>query len=227
MFVGSLDSPDRKEIARLNSRVVYSKSGHVLYVHEGALLAQAFDVNGLQLRGEPVRIADDLDYYRSTGAAAFSISDTGALIYRVAPGPLELVWFGRHGEMLGPVWNRQRFGNPRISPDGERVAIEVIDPHLGTSDLWMYHFRRGMETRFTTDVNDETMPLWSVDGGRIIFGSDRGAGTDASSDFFAQKFRRHGPGRGGLRQDGFSSTRRLVQRRQLARLHRGHPSDRI
>jgi eukaryotic-like serine/threonine-protein kinase len=193
VFVGSLDSPDRKEIARLNSRVVYSKSGHVLYVHEGALLAQAFDVTALQRRGEPVRIADDVDYYRSTGAAAFSISDTGALIYRVAPGPLELVWFARQGEMLGPVWNRQRFGNPRISPDGERVAIEVIDPHLGTSDLWMYHFRRSMATRFTTDVNDETMPLWSVDGGRVIFGSDRGAGTDASSDFFAKSSDSMGP----------------------------------
>ena len=185
VYVGSLDSNERKEIARLNSRVVYSRSGHLLYVHEGALLAQKFDLDDLRTIGEPVRIADDLDYYRSTGAAGFSVSDT-KLVYRGAAGPLDLMWFGRRGEPLSRVWADQRFGNLRISPDGEQAAVEVVDPHRGTSDLWMYHFKRGVSTRFTADVNDETMPVWSADGQRIIFGSDRGTGKDASSDFFTK-----------------------------------------
>ena len=185
VYVGSLDSNERKEVARLNSRVVYSRSGHLLYVHEGALLAQKFDVDDLRTIGEPVRIADDLDYYRSTGAAGFSVSDT-KLVYRGAAGPLDLMWFGRRGEPLSRVWADQRFGNLRISPDGEQAAIEVVDPHRGTSDLWMYHFKRGVSTRFTADLNDETMPVWSADGQRIIFGSDRGTGKDASSDFFTK-----------------------------------------
>jgi serine/threonine protein kinase/Tol biopolymer transport system component len=185
IYVGSLDSNERKEIARLNSRVVYSPSGHVLYVHEGALLAQRFDVDNLRTTGEPMRIADDLDYYRSTGAAGFSMSET-TLVYRGAAGPLELVWFDRQGQTLPAIWKDQRFGNLRISPHGEQAAIEVVDPHLGTSDLWMYHFIRGVANRFTADVNDETMPVWSADGGRIIFGSDRGTGKDASSDFFTK-----------------------------------------
>jgi eukaryotic-like serine/threonine-protein kinase len=192
IYVGSLESKERKEIARLNSRVVYSRSGYLLYVHEGALLAQKFDVGDLRTTGEPVRIADDLDYYRSTGAAGFSVSET-KLVYRGAAGPLDLMWFGRRGEPLGRIWADQRFGNLRISPDGEQAAVEVVDPHRGTSDLWMYHFKRTLSYRFTSDVNDETMPVWSADGQRIIFGSDRGTGKDASSDFFTKSADGMGP----------------------------------
>ena len=192
IYVGSLDSRETKEIARLNSRVVYAPSGHLLYVHEGALLAQKFDLDDLRTTGEPVRIADDLDYYRSTGAAGFSVSDT-KLVYRGAAGPLDLMWFGRRGEPLERLWTDQRFGNLRISPDGEQTAVEVVDPHRGTSDLWMYHFKRAVNNRFTSDVNDETLPVWSADGQRIIFGSDRGTGKDASSDFFTKSADGMGP----------------------------------
>jgi eukaryotic-like serine/threonine-protein kinase len=180
VYAASLDSDERKEIKRLNSRMVYDRSGWVLYVHEGALLAQQVDKNALRLTGEPVRIAEDLDYYRSTGSAAFSLSDAGVLAYQGGAGSLELVWIGRDGSPLGSLWTPQRFGNLRISPDGGQVAVEVVDPHHGTSDIWMYHFGRRLATRFTSDLNDETMPVWSRDGQRIIFGSDRGVGKDAS-----------------------------------------------
>jgi len=68
-----------------------------------------------------------------------------------------------------------------------------VDPHQGTSDIWMYHFGRGVATRFTSDLNDETMPVWSTDGRRMIFGSDRGVGKDASSDFFMKSSDGMGP----------------------------------
>jgi Tol biopolymer transport system component len=163
-----------------------------LYVHDGALLAQGFDVDTLRLTGEPIRVAEDLDYYRSTGSAAFSASSR-VLAYQGDAGSLEVVWFGRDGSQLGSIWEPRRFGNLRISPDGAQAAMEVVDPHQGTSDIWMYHFGRRAATRFTTDFNDETMPLWSADGGRIIFGSDRGVGKDASSDFFTKTSDGMGP----------------------------------
>lgn len=205
VFVGSLDSKDRKEVIRLNSRMLYTPSGHVLYVHDGALLAQEFDLRALKLTGEPVRIADDLDYYRSTGSAAFSVSNNGTMAYQGGAGPLELSWFSREGTSLGPIWDRRRFGNLRISPNGAQVAVEVVDPHQGTSDIWMYHFARGAATRFTTDLNDETLPVWSTDGQRIIFGSDRGVGTDASSDFFTKNSDGVGPEDLLLKQVGFQT----------------------
>jgi eukaryotic-like serine/threonine-protein kinase len=192
VYVGSLDSNERTQVAPLNSRMVYDASGRVLYVHEGALLAQRFDVNTLRLTGEPVRIAEDLDYYRSTGSAAFSLSSR-VLAYQGEAGSLQVVWLGRDGSPLGSIWEPRRFGNLRMSPNGTQVAMEVVDPHQGTSDIWMYHFGRRAATRFTSDLNDETMPVWSTDGGRIIFGSDRGVGKDASSDFFTKRSDGMGP----------------------------------
>jgi dipeptidyl aminopeptidase/acylaminoacyl peptidase len=166
--------------------MVYAQPGHVLYVQEGALLAQTFDLGSLRLTGEPVRIAEGLDYYRSTGSAAFSVSDFGGLAYHGNPGALELSWFDRQGKALAPVGGRQKFGNLRISPEGERAAVEVVEPRLGTSDIWIYQLSRGIPIRLTTDLNDEQYPAWSPDGRRIMFGSDRGTGVDASSDFFAK-----------------------------------------
>ena len=205
VYVGSLDSNERKEVARLNTRMVYDRSGRVLYVHEGALLAQEFDLKALALIGEPVRIADEVDYYRSTGSAAFSVS-ARALVYQGDAGSLQLVWFGRDGTLLGSPWDPHRFGSVRISPDGAQAAVEVIDPHQGTSDIWMYHFGRSTATRFTSDLNDETMPVWSTDGQRIIFGSDRGVGKDASSDFFTKRSDGMGPEDMLYAQVGFQTT---------------------
>ena len=107
-----------KEVARAALAHGVRAIGSVLYVHEGALLAQTFDVDR-RLTGQPRTVADGLDYYRSTGAAAFSVSDTGVLAYHGGGGPQELAWFDRRGTFLGPVGNLQWFGNIR-SPDGER-----------------------------------------------------------------------------------------------------------
>jgi Tol biopolymer transport system component len=188
VYVASFDSSEqRKEIARVNSRMVYTRSGRVLYVHEAALLAQTFDLKNLRLAGEPIRLAEGLDYNRSTGASMFSVSDAGTLVYKVAIDPLELVWLDRNGKEIGTVGTPQRFGNIRISPEGDRVAVEVTDPRLGTSDVWVYDLARGVGTRLTTDLNDERLPIWAPDGRRIAFVSDRGTGSDASGDFFVKR----------------------------------------
>jgi serine/threonine protein kinase/Tol biopolymer transport system component len=187
VYVASFDSKERKEIARVHSRMVYTRPGRVLYVHEASVLAQAFDVTNLRLTGEPIRLADGIEYNRSTGASMFSVSDNGTLIYKVGIDPLELVWFDRSGKELGSLGTPQRTGNLRISPEGDRVAVEVTDPRLGTSDIWVYELARNVGTRLTTDLNDERLPTWAPDGRRIAFVSDRGTGSDASGDFFVKR----------------------------------------
>jgi Tol biopolymer transport system component len=166
--------------------MVYADPGYVLYVNEGTLLAQAFDVIKLQLTGEPTRIAEGVDYYRSNGNSAFSVSDAGVLAYHGGAGPRYLTWFDRSGRKLGTVGTPRHFGSLRISPDGARAAAEVVDPRLGTSDIWIYDLTRSGASRLTTDLNDENFPVWSANSGRILFGSDRGTKKDASSDFYVK-----------------------------------------
>jgi Tol biopolymer transport system component len=61
----------------------------------------------------------------------------------------------------------------RISRDGRRVAVDVIDPRVGPADIWIYDVSRGTPIRLTTDIEDESSPVWSPDETQILFRSQR------------------------------------------------------
>ncbi|HSS44757.1 MAG TPA: hypothetical protein VLO07_05380, partial [Thermoanaerobaculia bacterium] len=61
----------------------------------------------------------------------------------------------------------------RISPDGKRVALDIIDPQTGNNDIWIYQSSGGIPTRFTSHPAFDSEPIWSPDGGRIVFMSMR------------------------------------------------------
>jgi Tol biopolymer transport system component len=173
VYVASFGSSERKPLARLHSRMVYSPPGHLLFVEDGALLAQAFDASSLQLRGEPVRIAEGVAYYRTIGTTGFSVSSNGVLAYHGGADAFRFVWHDRRGDVAESGWAARSYGAMQISRDGERVAIDVVDTRIGTGDIWIYDAARGTPIRFTTDVEDESSPVWSPDGRRILFRSQR------------------------------------------------------
>ena len=78
LWVGSLDSPEKKQIGDVRSPAVYTPQGWLIFVQNDALMAQAFDTGKLALSGEPIPII--------TGAAnhpnsrRFSVSDNGVLV---------------------------------------------------------------------------------------------------------------------------------------------------
>jgi Tol biopolymer transport system component len=173
VYVASLDSTDVTSLARTHSKMVYSQ-GQMLFVEQGVLLAQRFDPATLKLSGEPVKIAEGLSYYRTLGNAAFSISSTGVLAYQGAAEDSRLVWYDRHGNVTDTGWARQNYGTVRISPDGQSVGVDVVDPRTGTADIWIYDVSQGAPRRFTFDLDDESEPVWSPDGRRIMFRMNRG-----------------------------------------------------
>jgi TolB protein len=63
-----------------------------------------------------------------------------------------------------------------LSPDGTRVAVEAVDPQGRTQDIWLVELARGVTSRFTFDPGNDIYPVWSPDGSRIMFGSDREGG---------------------------------------------------
>ena len=81
VYVRSIDADDPLLLMRAESRVTYSPPGYLLYAEQGALLAQAFDADERTLMGDPVKVADNLAYYRSTGNSAFAVSESGVLAY--------------------------------------------------------------------------------------------------------------------------------------------------
>jgi hypothetical protein len=112
---------------------MYSRTGHVLYGQGGALLVRRFDARTFQFTGDPIQLADRLAYYEPAGLAQFSISDNGVLVYHGGPTVSELVWFDRSGHQTGTLGARASYNHVRISPDGRKVALEIVDPQTGSA----------------------------------------------------------------------------------------------
>jgi len=173
VYVASLDSSEVTLLARLHSKMVYAPPGYLLFVEQGVLFARVFDRATLKLSGEPMRIAEGVGYYRTVGNGAFSVSAAGVLAFQGATDDSRLVWYDRHGNVTDPGWTKQNYGTVAISPDARRVAVDVLDPHTGTSDIWIYDVAQGAPVRFTFDLDDESNPVWSPDR-RIMFRMNRG-----------------------------------------------------
>jgi Tol biopolymer transport system component len=165
------------ELGRLESRLLTTSeapgayaSGHLVFVRNGRLLAQAFDLERLTLNGEPVVVADDVN-----SGTTVSTSATGTIVYRTAPedtGERQLVWMDRTGKTLDRVvYAGREAQGPALSGDGRRIAL--FRDVNGNVDIWTYDVARRTWDRTTSDPLDDIYPLWSPDGSRLIFASNR------------------------------------------------------
>ena len=157
----------------------YSPTGHLVYGVGGTLRAVGFDAERLALTSDnPVPVVENVST-KVTGAANFSVADNGSLVYVSggggAAGPQRsLVWVDREGSetpLDSPLLGYRR---PRVSPDGTRVAVDVAAG--GSVSIWIHDLLRGTEAILTTDPAIDRAPLWTPDGERVLFYSDRDGG---------------------------------------------------
>src|SRR5262245_18083562 len=173
--VGSLDSPDGKELLQADSHAGYA-SDYVLFQRQGTLLAQPFDTGRLELTGEATSVAEQLGTPVSA-FGRFSVSETGVLVYRSDAGfSTELRWFDRQGASKGTVGPESLYINPAISPDGSQVMVGRRDRNQPTFDLWLFDLARNLSSRFTFDPGSEWLPLWSPDRKYVAYTMDRRTG---------------------------------------------------
>jgi Tol biopolymer transport system component len=172
IWIGTVGAPERTRLMPAFSRTVYSRTGHLLFVRDGSIMAQRFDVRTATLSGEPVSVAGPAHYHRA-GDAAFDISDNGVLVYRPGSGlqPSRLVLFDRQGREVRAITPEGYYKKPTFSPDGQRLAAERYENPSGNPDLWLYDLVRGSALRFTTGDVPDVRPVWSPDGNHIAFSS--------------------------------------------------------
>src|SRR5262249_55105967 len=159
----------------------YMPTGHLVYTRNGTLMAAPFDLARLQVTGGSVGMLDSVmqavhapRVSINTGAAQFTVSDSGTLLY--VPGGIfpaaerSLVWVSRTGAIQSlPVPPKSYLG-PRLSPDGQRVAMFTQGQDGG---IWIYDLARGTLTRFATG-SFSLRPVWTPDGKRLIFSGPQG-----------------------------------------------------
>jgi serine/threonine protein kinase len=178
IYVGSLDGGIQKFLLRTESSALYASPGYLLYVDGDTLLGQTFDAANLELKGEPFTIAGHVG--RSTGFnIGASVSTTGMLAYAAAVLQQgRLTWFYRTGTSLGSVGVEGDYSDFRLSPNGGTLAVSLVDPKGWNPDIWLIDLTRGGSSPFTFGSALNASAVWSPDGARILFRTNRNGMTE-------------------------------------------------
>jgi serine/threonine-protein kinase len=168
-----LATGERKVLRRGGSYGRYVPSGHLVYVNQATLFAVPFDLDRLEVTGSPAPVVQQVSWDVAHGGAQFAFSDTGRLAYVAGDATLPeypVVWVDANGETTPLLDERGSYGNPRLSPEGKRLALTVLRD--GNWDIWVYDLERGVSTRLTFDEASDTEQIWSPDGEYLAFSSD-------------------------------------------------------
>jgi len=177
VYVGKLGSQDRKRLMATQSKAIYS-SGFLLFASERTLMARPFDVERLEFTGDPVALVQDIAHDPFIGSAAFGASAEDTLVYRrgdlANEGTRQLFWTDRTGKTEGPIETAIGALDIRLSPDGKRVASNMLSGGIGNPDVRILDLDRKLRTQLTTEPAFDGYPVWSPpDGLRLVFAKTR------------------------------------------------------
>jgi hypothetical protein len=184
IYIASLDNPNQAvRLLRSDAKAVYAPPrnglpGYLLWLRDHTLVAQRLDPRSRRLEGDPLPVADGVaaGFAANGRRAAYSVASTGVLAYRGGGNSgFELTWVDRAGKPTGAARSEsfQRGGDPDISPDGRRVAMERQTD--STMQVWVYETSRGIMTRLTFDPGFSWYPVWSPDGKQLAYSANRGS----------------------------------------------------
>jgi serine/threonine-protein kinase len=166
VVVQSLESGTRRVLATGVSP--HYTNGYLTYVDAGTLFAVPFDRDRLELTGTPIALVRGIRMIAGAPQVAFSAA--GSMIYVVGEPQSftnSLVWIDVNGREEPTGATGRAMAQPRISPDGQRVAVAM---RSGTLDLWLFELARGTWSRVTYD-KQSTFPVWQPDGKAVTYAS--------------------------------------------------------
>jgi eukaryotic-like serine/threonine-protein kinase len=175
IYAGALDSNEKRFVVAATANAAYAAPGYLLFYRDKTLLAQKFDTKSLTLSGEPATLLSDLQYMPQTARVLFTVADNGFLIAQsggeVSVSQLE--WFDRKGKAAGDVGKRDVYGNVFVAPEGKRISVDIVDMAAQNTDVWTQELQSEKSKRLTFEPSIDVVPVWSPDGKRIVFSSNR------------------------------------------------------
>ena len=177
VFQGTLDSTDIRRVVAAESRVTVS-DGHLLSLSKGVLVARPYDPASGPADGASITIADHIASDSPQRAGSVFAAADGVVAFRSASANSRLIWRDRTGKQVGAFPLEADWHHPWLSPDGTHIAIEKTDPATARHTIWILDTARGMASRLLEDRAGAHLPVWSPDGQRILFASNRLGGVD-------------------------------------------------
>jgi Tol biopolymer transport system component len=173
-FIGSLDGTVQELPIHGSSHLIYS-AGHLVYLRENTLIAQAFDPSSLKLTGDPIPLDKGLTTYsaRAKGNFTGSPNDVIAYVRDAQGGESHIVWIDRNGRTSEIAVGKPTLGGA-LSPDGTKFVYNERDDQ-GNDDVWIYDIPRHIRSRFTFSPDPEVFPLWTPDSKDILYNSVHGS----------------------------------------------------
>jgi eukaryotic-like serine/threonine-protein kinase len=173
IYVGSLGGKTDQFLLKSDASAVYAPPGYLLYVEGDAMLARSFDAKRLEVSGSAFAVQDRLGQ-SSSSFSPISTSRNGLMAYAAAlRHPGRLTWLDRRGVPSGTVGTEAHYNDFRLSPDEARLALSALDAKTSNMDIWITDLRRGNSSRFTFGPILNSSAIWSPDGGRLLYRSNR------------------------------------------------------
>jgi WD40 repeat protein len=171
-YIASLNLRERQELFPALSGVEFAQPGYLAFVRGNTLFVQPFNQKKLRVAGEPIALLDGLQPQGEEGPTGIPFDvNGGVLAYGKTGGQqLQLAWFDRNGRKLQDAPPPGMYDEPALSPDGNRVALDVVNPLTLRNSVWVLDLTRGALSRLSfEDPAVAVSPIWSPDGQQIVY----------------------------------------------------------
>ncbi len=159
------------------SRAELAGASTLLYVKDGALVAQPFDAGGGRVTGGPTVIASGISNFATTGGALFAASGAGTIAWQRAGDRARLAWFDDRGDEHGSVGSRGDYlERMSLSRDGRRLLVARRRVDTGNYGLWLVDAVAGTDSRLSTEQITEAFPMWLPGEASYVFSSTSARG---------------------------------------------------